>query len=114
LEGYRDWKERGLQRPACVDKDAEEYQTEADTVGAFIFAGCYKNKAAKTLTSDLYSAYERWCSSSGLTPVSKTIFGKTLGQKGYEPFKASKGNGWVGIGLSSSLSNDNRIDHFAA
>jgi len=69
------------------------------TVGGFIEDCCLPQRGAKAYTADLHAHYETWCVSNGLTPLSRAMFGKTMGQKGYESFKESKQNGWKGITL---------------
>ena len=99
IEGYHDWKAQGLSRPFAIDTDYKQYRSECDTVGGFIEDCCLPQRGAKAYTADLHAHYETWCVSNGLTPLSRAMFGKTMGQKGYESFKESKQNVWKGITL---------------
>ena len=97
IEGYHDWKTHGLSRPFAIDTDYKQYRSECDTVGGFIDACCLSQRGAKAYTADLHIHYETWCISNGLIPLSRAMFGKTMSQNGYEPFRETKPNGWKGI-----------------
>jgi phage/plasmid-associated DNA primase len=112
IEGFHDWKESALKRPAVIEQEYREYRCQSDTVSGFIDACCLKSGRSPTI--NLFIEYEKWCHSSGLTPLSSSMFGKALGQKGYKRFRASKGNGWEGLTVISRLSNDNSATRFAA
>jgi hypothetical protein len=54
---------------------------------------------------DLHDSYVLWCDSSGLEPLSGTLFGKELSRLGFETVKSKKGNGRLGIGLKQPLAS---------
>ena len=114
IEGYQDWKETRLKRPSIVVMEYRDYRSSSDTVGSFIEACCIVDRSAKSSTADLYNSYSTWCDHSGLVVVSKSMFGKNLGQRGYDKYKGNKGNGWLGIMLTEDYANSNIPERFAA
>ena len=90
LDGLRLYLEKGLQPPDAVQNATREYREDNDPVGQYM-ALCVVRKAGCNIeASDLYELYKSWCRDNAADPVSKTAFGKMLGERGYE--KAKMGN----------------------
>lgn len=99
LQGYQDWKQHKLSPPPQVTSATGEYRRDNDTVGQFIEACCERDPRAVTSAKDLYDCYSRWADESGLGPLHKTMFGKTLAQKDFAKVARSSGSAWKGLNL---------------
>jgi putative DNA primase/helicase len=98
LAGCLAWQRDGLPTPAAVEQATAAYRAEQDTIGAFIEEACDTAPGLNGKTSDLYSAYTTWCSSSGERPMTKKAFGLALAERGYEPGRLPGGaRCWTGI-----------------
>jgi len=74
IEGFRQWRGRGLDAPACVRGATKEYRVEMDRVGQFLAECCELGAAAKTKASDVYRRYEAWMKQNGTHPLSARRF----------------------------------------
>jgi putative DNA primase/helicase len=84
LEGCRRWQREGLGTPPEVRTATDTWRQEMDRLGEFFAAGCVVlDPAAKTSSGDLYRVYVRWCETANQHPVSQTVFGTELGERGY-------------------------------
>lgn len=62
LEGYRQWKEQGLNAPQSVLKASKAYRDEEDTLGAFLSECCNLTgkETDKVPKEALWQAYNQW------------------------------------------------------
>lgn len=102
VRGCLRWQKKGLRVPAAVVEATQGYRSDMDTIGRFIGECCmigdprYRAKA-----SELYRAYDTWCSDSNERAESQTVFGRYLTENGFDPKK--DGIVWrIGIGLKAS------------
>ena len=91
LEGGARWQREGLRRPQKVAVATSKYRREHDSVGRFVDDCCIRGGETKNMI--LYEAYEKSCSLDEVAPVSKTVFGKILVERGYE-IRKSNGTWW--------------------
>lgn len=102
VQGCLQWQKNGLGVPLQVKSATMEYAKEMDTVGRFIDEQCELSAALKTSNKELFHCYLNWCQEEGEQPLSKTVFGKKLSDKNFEPDRNRSGRGWKGIGLISN------------
>lgn len=88
LDGYRLWREQGLNPPHSVVAATEAYRSEADPIGQFLDQATIRRSGAMVAAAELYGKYQAWASDNGMEPASKTLFGRRMGDKGYEKDKA--------------------------
>ncbi|MEM9109139.1 MAG: phage/plasmid primase, P4 family [Planctomycetota bacterium] len=105
VEGCLEWARDGLQPPQCVVDATEEYRSEMDSVGTFIGDACSVGKGLEIQAGNLYNAYEYWASKSGLDPMTKTMFGKTIKKRGFKQKRGSKGHR-IYLGITAGMSGD--------
>jgi putative DNA primase/helicase len=88
LDGFRLWREQGLNPPAAVKEATEAYRAESDPIGQFMEQATVRREGGIIPAADLYVAYQAWCSANGLEPVSKNLLGRRVRDKGYVSEKA--------------------------
>ena len=89
VRGCLEWQREGLEPPKAVQAATEEYRLEQDQLGRFLSACCEEDPSAVCPASDLYRAYEEWCEQSAEEPMSKTAFGRQMGER----FPKGRGHG---------------------
>jgi len=87
VEGARRWYSDGLKTPAAIISANEAYRAEMDSVGAYIADNCEADPKALIAASALYASYRLYMASKGQSPVSSTMFGRALTQRGISPEK---------------------------
>jgi len=78
VQGFREWKEKGLRPPAAVLQAVEQYKEEEDVVGLFIGDCCVIAAGAKAKGQELYDAYKSWCEREGRKPMWQVKFGEQM------------------------------------
>lgn len=92
LDGYRLWREEGLEIPQAVADMTAEYRAENDRLADFqdeclVLA---QDPQAETSGKALYQVYSLWAEANGIEPkLTNTAFGKLLGEK-FEKHKSSQ------------------------
>ena len=99
LEGYHQWKEKGLCPPVQVTNATKSYRDENDIVQQWLNACCVPIANQETPMKALYESYCGWCQQSGFEPKPSAVFGKELTRKGFEILKRRDGNCRRGIAL---------------
>lgn len=79
LDGWREYRERGLDVPAAVAEATAEYRAGSDSVYEFVSTCTIEAAGERIRAGILFDAYRRWCQAGGLEPVSLTRFGFRLG-----------------------------------
>jgi putative DNA primase/helicase len=104
INGCLLWQEDGLGIPDEIAEANKEYQSEMDTLAAFIQECCVTTSSnLKAPATDLYKAYQQWSDSSGEKTLSQTAFGKKLAERGFAKGRNSFGRViWEGIGVRPS------------
>jgi putative DNA primase/helicase len=98
IEGNLEWRENGLQIPDEVRLDTDRYRSEMDPIQNFISDCCELGTEKETKSSDLYEEYVLWCRKRGEIIENHHIFGKRLGEKGFQKIKRGS-IFYEGIGL---------------
>jgi len=80
MDGYRMWRERGLDAPEPVQfpKPAQP----PSPVDQFIKERLARRPGGRTNATALYAEFQRWCPESAVAAVSQTEFGSRLGSAG--------------------------------
>lgn len=81
LDGYRMWREFGLQVPDAVKVATEDYRADSDPIGNFIAGACEIKEGVESTSSQLFTAYNAWCRRNALEPISQTAFGRRLSER---------------------------------
>lgn len=81
VEGYQLWKIRGLDEPKVIVDQRKEYQTEMDSIEAFIEECCIRQEGHSVQSKIIYQAYRDWASANGQYMMSSTKFGREMGNK---------------------------------
>lgn len=68
LAGLLDWRRRGLDVPASVAADVQEYRDEEDYDGQFVdeWLDVTGNPADRLVVDDVYTVYQHWAQRAGL------------------------------------------------
>jgi putative DNA primase/helicase len=100
IHGCLEWQKDGLLEPHEVLQATTEYRNTMDVLGDFLSDRCIQSTQAKTRSADLYESYQDWAKTSGERYLPKVVFGQRLEERGFTPYKGSKGaRMWIGIGL---------------
>ena len=84
IKGCLEWQKRGLEPPNKVRKATEAYREESDMVGRFLEERTVQAPGEKVAASELYAAFQRWCVENSEQPITGTMFGKRMTEKGFE------------------------------
>ena len=108
MQGCRDWQEPGLQPPQEVRAATQQYREEMDVLGGFLEACCQEEQNAVTTSKELYQAYCRYCEENGEKPANQIVFGRCLGERGFQHDQKRKGRlkAWKGIRLKTDSDID--------
>lgn len=93
LDGFRMWFEDGLDTPAQIQLDTDEYFTEQDPIGTFAKDVLYEadeSEERRIQAATLYAMYEEWSKRHGEEPKKAASFGRRLKEIGI-PKKQVKG-----------------------
>lgn len=105
VEGCYNWLQEGLNPPQEIIDATNAYRDEMDILTDFIEECCVILPSAKVTVKDLYEEFQKWCSSSGKSHVSKSNFNKRLEKRLGNKLTKGAGNyhktTWFGLGLSS-------------
>jgi putative DNA primase/helicase len=99
VEGSLEWQRIGLCTPPEVMAATTDYRREMDRLGVFLDERCVMDSAATETAGLLYQEYRAWAATNGEEPITKTMFGRSLTERGL----TAKTNGaqrfWVGVRL---------------
>jgi len=99
LEGCLKWQQSGLTIPAAVQEMKAEYRQEQDVLSDFLATHCFIGTGFQATAKDIYARYEHWCEMEGIKPISSTMMGKRLKEKGLVSHRKNTGKEWHGIKL---------------
>lgn len=100
LDGYRMWREGGLQIPDQVREATGAYRQESNPVGDFIRTMLKTQQQKSLRASELYKVYTLWCKANAQRAWSQSAFGRQLEPLG---LKKERIGGYVyysGVSLS--------------
>lgn len=84
VRGCVDWTRNGLGAPAAVVEATAEYRTEMDVMGEFLEDCTATGPGAEVGATDLYKTYREWCENRGEKPVTQTVFGREMTDRGFD------------------------------
>jgi len=96
-DGYRDWRDRGLDDPDPVTLATAAYRAESDALGRFLAERCMRH--GRVRSSELFTAWSRWCIGEGEEPSTQTAFSTALVNRGFDKRTTNVGVMWTGISL---------------
>ena len=82
--GAREWFERGLMVPERVRAATDEYRAENDPLSEFLTERTIPNTSSRVRAKDLFGSYEAWCEAEGQKPMTQTLFGRMMVERGYK------------------------------
>ena len=95
VEGYRRYRDTGLDEPDTVLAATTTYQRDSDALARFIEECCYVSPAVKATTTQLFDAWEKWRTIDGAESMSLKAFGTAITDKGYPTAdKTTNGKRW--------------------
>ena len=97
LEGCREWQRQGLNEPEAIRGATDAYRQEMDSLKDFLAECC--TEGDKSLLKAMYEAYQKWCESSGETPMKKKVFKAQLVEREFD-CRPGKGNQVYAFGVS--------------
>lgn len=113
LEGWLDWYEtRSLRPPEEVRAASDAYRAESDAVGRFLSEWTVRGTDAdRTDFKKLYWAFEAWCKVEGVEPISQTMFGRRLSDRGFATCKSNGATFRTGLTLTGEAKGavDDRV-----
>jgi len=109
LEGCAEYMKNGLQTPAIVEAETEEYRKDQDILGGFLSDCCVEDPAISVTSKDLYDVYKDWADENGLYGLSKIRFSRQMGERGFSTSGQRDSSGralYIGLGLNDDRKND--------
>ncbi|MBZ5639083.1 MAG: bifunctional DNA primase/polymerase [Acidobacteriia bacterium] len=101
VQGALDWQSMGLAPPAPVVDATANYRNESDTLGDYL-STCRLDPQACAPAKNLYESYTSWHKSNlGGDPMTQTLFGRLLAERGFSKGKDKKTSCvvWLGIAI---------------
>jgi putative DNA primase/helicase len=102
VAGYQDWAAGGLAEPEQVTAATAAYRHDSDAMRRFIDQRCLTGPHFTAGSTDLYTAWSKWCADEGQDPGTQTAFSTALQNKGYDKRKTNGVIRWTGIGLAAA------------
>lgn len=100
-QGYLDYDSSGLTPPRAVTERTDKYHTESDPLGRFIHEVCVIGEHVHIGARDIYAQWAKWCDGGGEEPGSEVLFAESMGKRGYEKKRSSRGYAYRGIALAT-------------
>jgi putative DNA primase/helicase len=100
VDGYRDWRARGLADPEQVTSATGGWRAESDALARFIAARCLTGPHWHVGSSDLFAAWCAWCRDENEDPGTQTAFAGALQTRGLDNYTSNGRRRWRGIALT--------------
>lgn len=81
IKGCLEWQSKGLAPTPKIKAQTELYRDESDILGDFIADRCDEDPEYKATTTELYSAYSKFCDNRNEKPMTTTMFGRLMGER---------------------------------
>jgi putative DNA primase/helicase len=108
IEGWTEYQENGLCIPAEVRAATDAYKADSDAVGRFIDEKVYETTLGTEGASDVFRAWQQWCTANGEEPGTQKSFSTELSARGYRKTKSDGRMTWRGFMLVTSENDDSR------
>ena len=102
VNGYLRYRADGLQLPALVQRETEQYRREEDALLDWLNERIERDPNAKCGFSELYADYRAYCEDGCAVPVGKKTFGRTLTQHGFGETRDARKRYRLGLRLRPS------------
>ena len=103
LEGYKLYKEEGLEQPQAIAKAISEYKVEMDVVQQWIDEYCELKPSFFEKANTLYDNFRAFCQRRDLK-TNQTIFGRNLTKK-FRKFNSGSGIVYIGLRLKNTATD---------
>jgi putative DNA primase/helicase len=102
IRGCTDYLVDGLEEPDIIREATQTYRDEMDELGAFLDERIHVEETLEAArvsirAAVLFTAYEYWCKDGGISPMSATMFGRQLSERGLR--REKKRDGWHYLGV---------------
>ena len=84
VDGFTKWKQVGLRPPAAVVAATSEYREDSDPLGLFLGAWTERAEHGWVQGKRIYEAYCLWCRNNAVEPMTNTLFGRMLTERGLQ------------------------------
>ncbi len=91
VRGCLEWQRAGMQTPDEVIEATKDYRSEQDVLGAFLEECCILGEHYQVPSRQLYHSYRSWAEEAGEYVMSQTLFGRRLGDRGFETSRVHGG-----------------------
>ncbi|MGA2333948.1 MAG: phage/plasmid primase, P4 family [Terriglobales bacterium] len=78
IDGCLEWQRHGLNPPACVRAETNDYFSDEDSIGLWIAERCILSAQATATASALYLSWKLWADRAGEFIGSQKAFGQSL------------------------------------
>jgi putative DNA primase/helicase len=106
VNGYREWRGRGLAEPDAVTAATKAFRDESDALGRFLEQRCFTGQHYNAGSSDLFSAWSTWCGQEGEEPGTQTAFATRMQNKGLDNYTLHGRRRWRGVGLAVAVEGE--------
>lgn len=116
VEGYWDWKKRGLDEPEAVQRATDDYANTADTSAVrFLRKYCRIKAGARCKVNDVKELYTEFCEKRlGDAPMSQRAFAEKLKPFGIGKKQSHGVHYWTGMEIASPVEEAEKILERAA
>jgi putative DNA primase/helicase len=101
IDGYHEWRARGLDEPDAVRDATAAYRLESDAVNRFIEERCFTGPYHTVRSAELFNAWVAWCKVEGEESGTNKAFSTMLEAKGYDKRPTNVGAVWLKLGLAA-------------
>ena len=100
VEGFRLYRDEGLDPPAEVTQAVEDYRAESDSLGQFLIECCEEGDDLAVKASELWTAYAAYVEERGLSRIKKRELKTELLNRGFrQPPRRTDGFYYAGLTL---------------
>ncbi len=99
VEGCLLWQKEGLGEPEAVRQATEDYREEMDVLSDFLSDRCAIGANYQVSPTEIYTAYEAWCTANGEAKQPQRWLASQLKERGFKQPRTKGGRFWSGIGL---------------
>jgi putative DNA primase/helicase len=101
LEGYYQYKEKGLSPPPSVLSSTKEYHQAEDSIALFLEESCILGDTLIARAEPLFEAYQNYCTEEGFKPRGKRKFFLIIHSQ-FSRDRDGKGRYYIGLSLKDS------------
>ena len=99
INGALQWRNRGLDVPACILAASDQYFNDEDVLGQFIADEIAETFDGFVTTTELHQRFTQWCETQGLRTWTLRTLNKDLKTRNWQESRRNHGRGFAGVGL---------------